>query len=228
MLNPNNTTAQLGLFTRPVLQAIHPAVETKTLSRDEIWDKFKAEFDSAILYPSNPLTVQIPTSEAIAAMAALQCRDQKGTRRARPDCDRVALMGYVAAAKAIGQDARDVYIHWERSLGKGDGGCKWRFPREAIGLRCSSGGKTTAYLSKNRGADRLTGFAFANVETRHDGSAWVTLQGLAWRYQIGPWMRDCGQYWSVSLDVLRRQGLLMPFDVLRSLYQADGEGVNHG
>ncbi|MCE3234980.1 MAG: hypothetical protein K0Q50_1160 [Vampirovibrio sp.] len=199
---------QIPLFDCPTL-AVVPQAESQNLTYEELWTRFKAEYESARLYPRNPVLVEIPQSEAIAEMGRRQVQRFSTSQRLRQDCDRISIMGKVAWSLYLGEPAHKVFDDWRDALGKGNKGIFWSIPGENVGLRTTGGLKDEFTFSRNKHGFRITAMAFARVQLQHTGSAYVELLGWAHRHRMGDLIRDRGQFLSVKLSSLQRNGLLL-------------------
>ncbi len=214
----NASTVQLGLFHYPSQPSPKQAL-SKALTKEELWELFRAEYEAARLYPGYKIQIEIPKSTAISQMGRMQVQRFKSSRRTRQDADSISMLGKVAWSRYLGESAEKVFSDWEAALGKGNKGIFWQWPGESVGLRTTKGNNNRFGVTKNRFSNWLTAYAFARVNTQHSGLAYVELLGWAHRYRIGSYLRDQGKFLAVNVDSLKRDGLLMTPSSLRKEYQ---------
>jgi hypothetical protein len=212
---------QLGLFNFPTSEPVKQEAP-KTLTREELWELFRAEYESARLFQyRQPAMVEIPEIRAITEMARMQVQCFETSKRTRQDADNISMLGKVAWSFFLGESAEKVFEDWSNALGKGNKGVFWQWPGESVGLRTTSGDKTRFSITRNRYSDRITAYAFARVQLQHKGAAFVEVLGWAHRYKLAGLIRDHGPYLTVDINAIKREGLLLPATQFKQLMQEE-------
>jgi hypothetical protein len=211
---------QLMLFNHPTL--VNPAqAESLNPTSDELWELFKAEYESAKLIPSNPVMVELPNTEGIIQMGRKQVRRYNTSKRLRQDCDQISMLAKVAWSFYLGEPAHKVFDDWNDALGKGNKGIFWSWPGEAVGSRATKGNNDKFIYSRNRYSDFITAHTFARVQLQHSGTAFVELLGWSQRHKMAPHTRDHGQMFTINVATLQRHGQLNTPDDFRTRFLAN-------
>jgi len=208
---------QIPLFDSPTL-AVAPQANSQNLTYEELWQKFKAEYESARFYYGNPQFVEFPMTEAIAEMGRRQVKRYRTSHRLRQDCDRISLLGKMAWSKYLGEPAHVVFDAWHDALGKGNRGIFWIIPGENIGLRTTGGTKSDFIYSRNKHESCVTAMAFARIQMQHTGSAYVELLGWAHKNRISGFIQDRGSILQIKLARVQTAGLLLTPEDLKERY----------
>lgn len=209
---------QIPLFDSPTLAVAAQVVGSPNLTYEKLWQKFKAEYESARLYPGNPLFVEFPLTEAIAEMGRKQVKRYRTSHRLRQDCDRISMLGKCAWSKYLGEPAHVVFDAWHDALGKGNKGIFWSIPGENIGLRTTGGTKGDFIYSRNKHESWITAMAFARIQMQHNGSAYVELLGWAHKNRISGFIKDGGSILKIKLGHVQTAGLLLTPEDLKERF----------
>ncbi|MBY0403848.1 MAG: hypothetical protein K2X66_08105 [Cyanobacteria bacterium] len=210
----NNETRQLGFFNYEFTKMPDKSIFQAKLPPEELREIFIEAYNTDIEIVEgfkNPMVhCGIKMADVVTQMAGHQFRDQKNTKRYRPDCDKPSVASKVAYSKYLGESAGKVFDEWFNALGKGNAGIFWKVWEDSIGLRSTTGDKTKFCINKkNPNAHRITMHAFGRVFTNRDSGYWVDLLGVCYRHKMNR-VKDCGSYLQVDTRILGNEGVLIP------------------
>lgn len=144
------------------------------------------------------------------------------TYRQYSRCDHQNLSVYLATAKALGFEDKQITDYWLKNIGKGNGGASYPMPM-VLNLRTVKGDNCRFRWYANRRAHQIEAFLFAQYDERNDGSAYVTTNGFCQRWHVSnaPQKTDAKgkAYYQLNTHLLKQQGILQPFSVMRELVE---------
>ncbi len=180
-------------------------------------ESFIGTYEAIVPYGRNVYRFMSDILAEVKKLAELRRKDWMSTARWNPAADETGLLSELAFHKAMGTLGEQALEGFISGL-NGDDGADWVTPQgDEVDVKATRG-KALRFKFNHRNpfSHRAPIVSFASVKEENE-EAFVTLLGWAWKCDINGYLRKDERYDYVNFETLRREGLVYPVTMLKSL-----------